>query len=158
MSSFGEQETTSRVMISPIFDWAGSPPATSRMARSRSVMVPITFFDSSQIGRKPTFSSSISRAADCAVSSGETQATSRFMISSQSIVSCWFLAMTASGPRAAAAQRADRYALGVSRRAVSLPLCPADVHLHDEEALLCQLQSRLGGEVSGRAPAVRDQL
>ena len=86
-SSFGVQEMTSRLMISPIFECAGRPPATSRMARSRSVIAPITFFDSSQTGRKPTFSSSMRRAADCAVSFGETQNTSRFMISSQSMVS-----------------------------------------------------------------------
>src|SRR5437899_688612 len=60
--------------------------------------------------------------------------------------------------RARAAQLAFGHALGMRRSVPRRPLGPAGVHLFREEPLLCQLQSGFRRELSGLAPAIRDEL
>src|SRR5262249_27891726 len=66
--------------------FVGRPSATSRIATSRSVSVPIAFPDASQTGKNPTFRSRILHAAVRAVSVGERHTTSLIMMSSQSML------------------------------------------------------------------------
>src|SRR5258708_30504285 len=88
MSSLGRQAMTSFVISVLTNVSMDRLSAMTRIARSRSVRVPIAFPDASHTGKNPTFRSRILHAATWAVSVGERHATSSIMMSSQSM---WYL-------------------------------------------------------------------
>src|SRR6266545_1096464 len=96
--------------------WRSS--AATRIAMSRSVNVPSTFPDSSQIGRNPMFASRIRQAATCTLSFGARQTTSFFMTSAHLMTSP---PIAVPGLPSSMAATADRRPSRLRARSVARP-------------------------------------